>query len=107
MNTQAQVRTLAAGQALQLPRKAAQLVLAEGELLVQEPAGWLSDTVVLPAPVRVVAPAVLAVTPMASIRAVRASRVVLQQAEPTFSAARLHAAAGRLRVLLPRWTLGF
>ena len=104
MNTQAQVRTLVAGQALQLPRKAAQLVLAEGELLVQEPASWLADTVVLSAPVRIVAPAVVAVAPMGSIRALRTSKVVLRQPEPFFSAARLLASAGRLRELLPRWT---
>ena len=88
MNTQAQVLNLAGGEALQLPRRmAGPLVLTRGELLVQEPARWLAGNVVVPAPVRLVAPAVLAATPASSIVAVRASAVVLQQAAPLLSAA--------------------
>ena len=83
MNTQTQVHRLEAGQALALPRRVAgSAVLSEGELLVQAPARWLAGTVVLSAPVRLVAPAVLPTEPGCSVVAVRPSSVVVQEAAP-------------------------
>ena len=93
MNTQTQVHRLEAGQALPLPRRGAGLaVLSEGELLVQAPARWLAGTVVLSAPVRLVAPAVLPAEPGCSAVAVRPSSVVVQEAAPLLSFSRLRAA---------------
>lgn len=87
MNTQAQVHHLQSGQALPLPRRlAAPAVLAEGELLLQAPARWLGGTVVLPPPVRLVAPAVLPAEASGSVVAVRAAKVVVQEAEPALAA---------------------
>ena len=98
MNTQTQVHRLEAGQALALPgRDAGQAVLSEGELLVQAPARWLAGTVVLAAPVRLVAPAVLRLEPSSSVVAVRPSSVVVQVAAPLLSFATLRAAAAWLR----------
>ena len=93
MNTQTQVHRLEAGQALALPRRVAgSAVLSEGELLVQAPARWLAGTVVLSAPVRLVAPAVLPTEPGCSVVAVRPSSVVVQEAAPLLSLRRLLAA---------------
>ena len=99
MNTQAQVRSLEAGQALELSARASgPLVLAEGELLLQEPARWLAGRVVLPRPVRLVAPAVLEAAQDWSAVAVRASKVIVQERAPVLSLAKpLWLAARRLR----------
>lgn len=100
MNTQAQVHRLEAGQALPLPRRSGgPAVLTEGELLMHEPARWLAGIVVLPAPVRLVAPALLPAGASRSFVAVRASTVVVQEAEPLFTPARLRAAARWIRSL--------
>lgn len=83
MNTQAQVHRLEAGQALPLPRRSAgPAVLTQGELLVQQPAHWLGETVVVSAPMRLVAPAVLPGDDSWSVVAVRPSSVTVQVAEP-------------------------
>lgn len=86
MNTQAQVQRLQAGESLPQTRfGAGPAILAEGELLVQAPAEWLAGTVVIPPPVRIVAPAVLDdLPPSASVMAVGAAKVVLPQPAPLF-----------------------
>lgn len=97
MNTQTHVHRLEAGQALPaVPRSAGPVVLSEGELLLQEPARWLAGTVVLPRPVRLVAPAVVPAAPEGCIIAVRASVIVAREPAPSFSMHRLLAAANRL-----------
>ena len=93
MNTQAQVLRLAAGQALAPARRgSAPAILTEGELLVQRRVEWLAGTVVVPAPVRLVAPAVVAADPSSSVMAVGAATVVV----PHQSAHRFASIAGRL-----------
>lgn len=102
MNTQAQVHRLQAGQAISLPlprRGAGPVVLAQGELLVQEPARWLGGTVVVPAPVRLVAPAVLPEAPSASVTAVRESTVVVPRPAPLLPRISLSAVAAWVRRL--------
>ena len=104
MNRQSQVRSLEDGQALHFPRRrTGPLVLTQGELLVQEPARWLAETLVVPAPVRFVGPAVLPATPHCSIVAVRASTVVFQ--EPASLLSVLLAAAAGMRVRMQHWRL--
>ena len=101
MNTQAQVHRLEAGQALS-PSRASRghAVLAEGELLVQAPMEWLAGSVVVPDPVRLVAPAVLDLDASHSFVAVRASAVVVPQAAPRVTAAKW---PGRVAGLLGAW----
>ena len=100
MKTQQRLHRLAAGQALALPRGTARpLVLAEGELLMQGPALWLAGSVVLPAPVRLVAPAALPVGGSESFVAVRPSSVVVDEPVPLLSLERLRALAMRIRGL--------
>lgn len=78
MNTQAQVLRLAAGQALAPARRgSAPAILTQGELLVQRPAQWLADTVVLHPPVRLVAPAVVDADASSSVIAVDAATVIV------------------------------
>lgn len=85
MNKQAQVLRLESGQALPLPRRAGgTVVLSRGELLMQEPARWLAGTVVLPPPVRLVAPASLPAGAACSFVAVRDSTVVVEEAGSRF-----------------------
>jgi len=80
MNTQTRIHRLEAGQALQLePGDRSVAVLSEGELLLQPPAQWLAGTVVLPAPTRLHAPALVPADPSCSIVALRASSVVVRQ----------------------------
>jgi hypothetical protein len=94
MNTQTHVHRLEAGQALAPARRSAgPAALIQGELVVQEPARWLAGRVVLPAPVRLVAPAVLPCGPSTSFVAVRPSCVVVQEATPFLFIGRLRAAA--------------
>ena len=103
MSTQTQVHRLEAGQALPLPRHGAgPAVLTEGEVVVQSPARWLGATVVLPAPVRLVAPAVLPDLPSCHVVAVRASSVVVQEAAPLLSSAgrQMRACAAWVRKML-------
>lgn len=100
MNTQARVHRLEAGQVLSLPRRAAgPAVLTEGELLVQEPALWLAGRVVLPTPVRLVAPALLPSAASATFVALRASSVTAQAPSPLLSREGLRAAAAWIRRL--------
>ncbi|NML44601.1 hypothetical protein HHL11_12615 [Ramlibacter sp. G-1-2-2] len=90
MNTQAQVQRLQAGESLPQSRfGAGPAILAEGELLVQAPAEWLAGTVVIPSPVRIVAPAVLGdLPPNASVMAVGTAKVVVPQPAPLFPIAK-------------------
>ena len=99
MNTQQQVHRLEAGQALPIPRRGGgPAVLTEGELVMQEPARWLAGTVVLPAAVRVVAPALLpSCGPGGSFVAVGPSSVVVHEPAPL-----LRAAAAWIRGVLRR-----
>ena len=98
MNTQRHVHRLEAGQALPIPRRSGgPAVLTEGELVVQEPARWLAGTVVQPAAVRVVAPALLPAS-AASFVAVRPSCVVVQELPSALD--KLRAAATWIRAVL-------
>jgi hypothetical protein len=93
MNTQVQMH-LQAGQAFTPPsRHDGPVILAEGELLAQAPADWLGGTVVVPPPVRLVAPAV--VDPSSSFVAVRASTLVVPQPVPLLTLPRWLVAAAR------------
>ena len=106
MNTQAQVRTLEAGEALQLPgRLAGPAVLAAGEVLVQAPASWLADRVVFAPPVRLVAPALLPTAPGCAVVAAREAKVVFHEAAPLVSVPALLAWARWMRVRLDRWNV--
>ena len=97
MNTQTQVHRLEAGQALALARRGAgPAVLTQGELVMQEPARWLAGIVVLPAPVRLVAPAVLPSGPSCSFVAAGRSCVVVEEG-PLLFTRKLRAAATWLR----------
>jgi hypothetical protein len=97
MNTQARVQRLEAGQALPLPsNNRSPAILSEGELLVQAPATWLGETLVVPPPVRLVAPAVLPSGRSCSFVAVHASTVVLPRPVPLFPFTRWLAAAAWL-----------
>ena len=90
MNTQTQVLRLQAGQALAHPPRGGGLaVLTEGELLVQPPARWRGGSVVVPATVRLAAPAVLPRDPALSIVAACACTVTVQAEAPTGLGARL------------------
>ena len=99
MNTQAKIIRLEAGQALALPRRG-KAVLTEGELRMQEPARWLAGMVVLPAPVRLGAPASLPASSSCSFVAVHACNVVVHQSDSVF--APLRTAASWLRGLRVR-----
>lgn len=101
MKTQTRLHRLQAGQALSLPRRSAgTAVLTDGELLVQEPARWLAGLVVLPAPVRLVAPAVLRLGQSDSFVAVRSSSVVVDEPASLLSRERLRAIAKWIGELL-------
>ena len=98
MNTQARLHRLEAGQALpQVRRGAGPVVLAEGEVLVQEPARWLGGTVVVAPAVRLVAPAVLPSADGCSVVAVHASSVLVPEAQPVLALRALRAASAWLR----------
>lgn len=72
---------LQSGQALAVDRhRGAQLFVAEGEVLLQAPARWLGGTVVLAPPRRVAAPAALACAEIASLTALGAATVVIEEA---------------------------
>ena len=79
MNTQ--THGLQAGQALLLgSRSSGPAVLVKGEVLVQASARWLGDSVVMTPAIRLRAPAVLPSDASASIVAVHASTVVVEEA---------------------------
>ena len=81
MKTTYRTMTLQSGQALAIDRhRSASLFLAEGEVLVQAPAAWFGETFVLAAPRRVVAPAVLTCAEIASITALGAAKIHVEEA---------------------------
>ena len=81
MKTTFRTMTLQSGQALAIDRhRSASLFLAEGEVLVQAPAEWLAGTVVLAAPRRVAAPAALAGAQIASVTALGAAKIQVEEA---------------------------
>lgn len=81
MKTPYRTIALQSGQALAIDRdRSASLYIAKGEVLLQAPAAWLADTVILPPPRRVVGPATLACTEIASITAVGAATIHLDEA---------------------------
>ena len=81
MKTSYRTMTLQSGQALAIDRHhPASLFVAEGEVLVQAPAAWLGETFLLPAPRRVAAPAALACAEIASITAVGAVKIQVEEA---------------------------
>lgn len=103
MNTQATLQRIEAGQALAYPRRGArEIVLVQGEVLVQAPAQWLGGTVVVPRAVRLVAPAVLPGDSEASVVAVRASTLVVQESAPLFASSAILGAIRWLRRIAPR-----
>lgn len=105
MNTQARVLRLEAGQAFRSPsRTAGPAVLTEGELLVQEPARWLGERVVVSAPVRLVAPAVVPAGSRWTIVAARASTLTVSETAP-FVAQALGTVSAWIRSV-PRRTRG-
>jgi hypothetical protein len=97
MNTQTRSLRLLAGEAMLLPRRAAQAVLTQGEVLVQPPARWLGGEVVLPKPVRLSAPALLPTEPSASVQAIGAAVVFVHEAPSLLSV--LSSWAARVRSL--------
>lgn len=81
MNTSYRSIPLQSGQALAVDRHGcAQLLVAEGEVLVQAPADWLGGTVVLAPPRRVVAPAALNCAEIHSITAMGAAKILVEEA---------------------------
>ena len=59
MDTQ-HIQKLEIGEEFKMPRRGASpVVLTEGELLMQAPAQWLADTLLLPAPEKLKAPALI------------------------------------------------
>jgi hypothetical protein len=83
------------GQALAPDRHASGwLVVAEGEVLVQAPARWLGETLVLAPPRRVAAPAAIACSEVASLAALGTAKVHLEEAAGVF---------GRLRAAWTQW----
>lgn len=86
MNTQARTFRLEAGQAFSPSRRiTGPAVLTEGEVQVQEPARWLAGQVIVSAPVRLAAPAVLPAESAGSIIAVSASTVMVAEEAPLLS----------------------
>ena len=81
MNTQ-RIQKLEAGEAFELPGSdASTAVLTEGELSCKAPAQWLADTVFIPPPQRLTAPAL--VPPGArSLVALRPGAIAITQASP-------------------------
>lgn len=80
MNPTCRSIPLQSGQALAVDRhRGAQLFVAEGEVLLQAPARWLGGTVVLAPPRRVAAPAALACAEIASLTALGAAKVVIEE----------------------------
>lgn len=80
MKTSYRTMTLQSGQALAIDRhRPASLFVAEGEVLVQAPAAWLGETFVLAPPRRVAAPAALACAEIASITAVGAVKISVEE----------------------------
>lgn len=99
MNTQASAVRLEAGQSFRSPsHTAGPAVLVEGELLLQEPARWLGETVLVSAPVRLVAPAVLPPGSTGHAVAVSASTVVVRQSASLLARASSAAASWWIRL---------
>ena len=103
MNTQTEVHRLAAGQALLLPgRSRGHAVLTEGEAVFQAPARWLGGTVVLPAAVRLRAPAVLPQDVAGTLLATRSSSLLVHAVAALGLAGSLRDFAGWIRKVLGR-----
>lgn len=102
MDTQARTTSLQAGQAWDPRRGGGLAVLTRGEVLVQAPARWIGGRVVLEAPRRLVAPAVLP----RDAGAVVALGVACVSMQPAGSALaeRLATVAARLRAWSARRT---
>ena len=85
MNTQNHVHALQAGQALALSElPEGRLVLVEGEVLVQGPASWIAGTVVVPAAMRLTAPAAVPWSEVGSLRATSRAKLAIEQAPSLF-----------------------
>ncbi|MBE7367142.1 hypothetical protein [Ramlibacter pallidus] len=80
MNTQPRSHTLPAGQAMLLPARAASAVLVQGEVLLQAPSTWLAGRLVVPAAVRIAAPAMLPTDTEGTVFAVHDAVVAVQEA---------------------------
>ena len=80
MNTQPRSHTLPAGQAMLLPARAASAVLVQGEVLLQAPTTWLAGRLVVPAPIRIAAPALLPADTAGTVFAVHDAVVAVQEA---------------------------
>jgi len=77
MTTQPQPKVLQAGEAFQPPlRGTGQLILLEGEVLVQSPARWLGGVLVIQPPVRLAAPATWPFKDGSSVNVVRAAKLL-------------------------------
>jgi hypothetical protein len=73
--------TLQSGEALALDRQGSRtLLVTEGEVLLQGAAEWIAETVILPPPRRVVAPAVLACGAIHSLAAIGAAKIQIENA---------------------------
>ena len=71
---------LQSGQAMAVDRHgSAKLFVTEGEVLLQAPAQWLGNTVVVAPPRRVAAPAALDCGEIASITAVGAAKIQVEE----------------------------
>jgi hypothetical protein len=82
MNTTTTYQALQPGQAFAWPaRQPKSLVLVEGEVLVQAPAQWLGDALVLSQPMRVTAPQALNVGEGCSVVASTRSKVAIEEAQ--------------------------
>ena len=68
------------GQTLAFDRHATRLFVTEGEVLVQARAQWLAETLLFTAPRRIAAPAAIDCKDIASLTAVGAAKVHLEQA---------------------------
>src|SRR5687767_12921620 len=60
-------------------RAGAPMFLAEGEVLLQDCAGWIGEGVVVPRPRRIAAPAALEGREVRSMTAVGAARILVQE----------------------------
>jgi predicted DNA-binding protein (UPF0251 family) len=86
MNKQTQVQKLQAGEALAHPAfRKGRIVLVEGEVLVQAPAGELAGMTMVPAARRVSAPAILSLAEVEALRATQSAMLVLEEAPSTLA----------------------
>jgi molybdopterin-binding protein len=96
MNTQMQVHSLQAGEALPvLSRTGGQAILVKGEVLVQAPARLLAGMVLLSPPTRLSAPAQLRLQDGSSVLAVHQATIVVEEAPSLVAMLRSMVARGR------------